>query len=503
MSRAECERWIALADQSATGECLADRDQAFLAQHASSCSECHAEREFYHSLQSALGRPELLVVPSSATATPMHRRWSRRPVAIGLALAAGIAAVVIGHGVLRSGRPTASVQATAPSAQVLFASGDAHMGLGRAEAGQSIVQGERLSTGVGLACLGVASSIEVCLDGDSAAIFALGDAHQILVYLEKGSLMARLDHQPVGRKFFVRTTSAEMQAVGTRFSVHRTDDGSTSVRLHEGRLAVRGASRVSTDLLAPSEAKIAQDILVAPISGAATEKDKLLTDLVEVARLTRGASLMLTSTPAGANVALDDVAMGKTPLSMFVEKGVHVRLSLPGYQPVSDWIACESCGEGQAPSRIERTFNLTALEAVPSEVPDKPSRAKRTVLAVSPDRLLAKAQSLRADGKYEACAQLYRRLSSEFPRSEEAKVSMISLGELELVHTKNAASALEAFNAYLRIGGPLEREARFGKIRALRSLDRRAESDAEATRFLRDYPTGVQAATLRRELHGR
>jgi hypothetical protein len=122
---------------------------------------------------------------------------------------------------------------------------------------------------------------------------------------------------------------------------------------------------------------------------------------------------------------------------------------------------------------------------------------------ISPDQLLAKSQALRARGQYKACAQLYRRLWSEFPGSEEAKVSMISLGELELVHTKNPLAALDAFNAYLRLGGPLDREARFGKIRALRTLDRRGEADAETARFLRDFPTSIQAITLRREWHGK
>ena len=82
--------------------------------------------------------------------------------------------------------------------------------------------------------------------------------------------MARLDHQPVGRKFFVRTAGAELQAVGTRFSVHLSEDGNMRVRLHEGRLAVRAANRVSTDLVAPVQASIAQDIRVAPLSAAAS-----------------------------------------------------------------------------------------------------------------------------------------------------------------------------------------------------------------------------------------
>jgi hypothetical protein len=158
---------------------------------------------------------------------------------------------------------------------------------------------------------------------------------------------------------------------------------------------------------------------------------------------------------------------------------------------VSEWI---SIANG-APT--ERTFTLTALPA-PAEPVEHP-RAHQP--ALSPGRLLAKAQGLRARGAYAACAQLYRRLWSEFPGSEEAKVSMISLGELELGQRNHPAAALDAFSAYLRGGGSLEREARFGRIRALRALGRDGEADRESGAFLRDYPTSVQATALRRRVH--
>jgi ferric-dicitrate binding protein FerR (iron transport regulator) len=506
MSGADCNRWMGLADQAAAGNSLTDKDQAWLVEHASVCHDCAAEKQFYSSLRDALGRPEMLVVGSQAAVPPVRRAFPRRPLIVALALAASVAIAVGGHRFFRGHRPARPVASPALTAQVVFASGEAVLGLAPAEAGHPVPQGERLSTGAGSACMGIADSIDVCLEGDSAAIFALGDPNQILVYLEKGTLMARLEHQPGARKFFVRTAGAEVQAVGTRFSVHLADDGNTRVRLHEGRLAVRAASRISTDLAAPVQASIAQDIRVAPISPAATGDDKPLADLVDATREETGAALIMTSTPAGADVLVDYVAMGKTPLSMFLGAAAHVRLSLSGYQPVSDWIDCDTCAtspqSGERP-RIVRAFTLTPLPASSAGLPEPPAHLRHAALATSPDKLLAKAQSLRAHGRYDACAHLYRRLWSQFPSSEEAKVSMISLGELELVHTKNPGSALDAFNAYLHLGGPLDREARFGKIRALRALDRHADADVETARFLRDYPAGIQAATLRRERYGK
>jgi hypothetical protein len=412
----------------------------------------------------------------------------------GLALAAGLALVAGVSMVLPRSRPTTALPAPIFTAHVSFASGEALLGRAPAEAGQKVAQGEHLSTGSGAACVGIGGSVDVCLESASAATFALGEPNQILVYLERGTLMARLDHQPAGRKFLVRTAGAEVQAVGTQFSVRVESNGNTRVRLHEGKLAVRSASRLSTDLVAPVQAGIAQEIRVAPISPADASEDKALADLLGVTRLGVGAPLSLRSTPANADVLFDNVPIGRTPISMFLAKAAHFRLSAPDHEPVSDWI------EVRDQSRIDRTFTLTALPA-PPDLDEKPAQVRPA--HISPGQLLAKAQSLRARGQYKACAQIYHRLWSEFPGSEEAKVSMISLGELELVQRNNPGSALTAFNGYLRLGGPLDREARFGKIRALRALDRGDEAEAETARFLGDYPTSTQAATLRRQSHGK
>jgi hypothetical protein len=94
-------------------------------------------------------------------------------------------------------------------------------------------------------------------------------------------------------------------------------------------------------------------------------------------------------------------------------------------------------------------------------------------------------------------------LIASHPRSDEARVSWVSLGELELSELGQPAQALRSFESYLRLGGPLTREARFGKIRALQSLSRGDEEKEAILGFLRDYPKSVQAASLRRRLFPR
>jgi len=497
VNSADCERWVALSDQAAVGQDLSGRDQAWLIQHARTCSDCRREAALYTSLRDAVGRPEMLVVPSPAV-RPRTRRSPVRIAILGTVALAASVAIVAGIAHNRGGRTftPAAVQEPPLTARLLFTSGNARLGVGPAQAGQAVTHGERFTTGDGLACVAIARSITFCLDAMSAATVALADPKQAIVYLEKGRLLARLDHQLAGRTFLVRTAQAEVQAVGTRFSVSISDDGQTQVRLHEGKVTVRAANHVASDLAAPVQAQVGDDIRVAPMPATASQDDDLLSDLSMLSRSETPAIARIASNPVGAEVSFDNMAMGRTPLSTVLAADAHVRLAMAGYVPVSDWISTANGGT------IERSFTLTAL-AAPAEQPDPLARAHREARLRSPSRLLAMAQALRARGAYDACAEVYRRLLSEFPGSEESKVSLISLGELELGKRNHPLAALEAFSAYLRVGGTLEREARFGRIRVLRTLGRDGEADAESSTFTRDYPTSIQSATLRRQVHER
>ena len=497
MSSADCDRWVALSDQAAVGQGLSSRDQAWLAQHARACSDCGREAALYTSLRDAVGRPEMLVLPSPVARPRDHRSRIRIAMVGAVALAASVA-MVAGIARNRGNRALMPAEGQAPSltARLLFSSGRAHLGAGPAQAGQDVKHGERIGTDDGFACVAIASSITVCLDAMSAATIAFADPKQTIVYLEKGRLLARLDHQPAGRTFLVRTAQAEVQAVGTRFSVGISEDGQTQVRLHEGKVAVRAANHVASDLAAPVQARVGDDIRVAPISETASHDDDLLSDLSTLARSETRAIARIASIPAGAEVSFDNVAMGRTPVSTVLAADAHVQLAMAGYVPASAWLSAADGGT------IERSFTLTALAAPEAQL-DPPARVHRGTRLPSPSHLLAAAQALRARGAYDACARVYRRLLSEFPESEESKVSMISLGELELGKRNHPVAALEAFGAYLRVGGTLEREARYGRIRALRAAGRDGEADAESATFLRDYPTSIQSATLRRQVHDR
>jgi tetratricopeptide (TPR) repeat protein len=154
--------------------------------------------------------------------------------------------------------------------------------------------------------------------------------------------------------------------------------------------------------------------------------------------------------------------------------------------------------------------------SAPPDAPDAPDAPRAAALepttrgvavgdnadvnALSAEELLARARSLRASGRALEASQAYRRLISTWPRSPEARVGLISLGELELSELSEPAAALRDFTAYLKTRGNLDPEARYGRIRALGRVGRHAEELSEARDFVRDYPSSLQASDLRTRL---
>jgi tetratricopeptide (TPR) repeat protein len=99
--------------------------------------------------------------------------------------------------------------------------------------------------------------------------------------------------------------------------------------------------------------------------------------------------------------------------------------------------------------------------------------------------------------RYREAAATYRRLFSLHPKSAESRASLVSLGELQLSELGEPKGALESFDAYLRGGGALVQEARYGRIRALAKLGRKGDERRAIEQFLTDYPRSVQASSLR------
>jgi outer membrane protein assembly factor BamD (BamD/ComL family) len=104
--------------------------------------------------------------------------------------------------------------------------------------------------------------------------------------------------------------------------------------------------------------------------------------------------------------------------------------------------------------------------------------------------------------RWAEAADAYRELEVAFPNSSEAKVILVSLGQLELNHLGRADLALQRFDTYLKAGdqGVLTQEARFARIKALRALGRTAAEVDAIEEFLNLYPDSFEVKVLRERL---
>ena len=84
--------------------------------------------------------------------------------------------------------------------------------------------------------------------------------------------------------------------------------------------------------------------------------------------------------------------------------------------------------------------------------------------------------------------------------SGEAHAALVPYGELQLSRLGDASGALVSFDRYLAAGGALAEEASFGRVRALRALGRKAEEREAIESYLRRFPNGAAATSLRARL---
>jgi tetratricopeptide (TPR) repeat protein len=153
------------------------------------------------------------------------------------------------------------------------------------------------------------------------------------------------------------------------------------------------------------------------------------------------------------------------------------------------------------PAREARRYEITAALSADSRPAASVGRsAAFSGAPLTATALLEQARALRSGGRYQEAGGVYRRLLREFAGSSEARVGLVSLGELQLSQLGDAGGALRSFEAYLAGGGALSQEASYGRIRALRRLGRWSEARTATQAFISAYPHSVQAATLRKEL---
>jgi TolA-binding protein len=136
--------------------------------------------------------------------------------------------------------------------------------------------------------------------------------------------------------------------------------------------------------------------------------------------------------------------------------------------------------------------NVSNVEAEPTAHPAK-ARAGASRPTASAAELFAQANALRGAGKSQAAEQRYLELQAHYPQSSEARVSLVSLGRLELA--SRPSQALRHFSAYLAQSShqTLNEEALFGQATALLRLGKVEQERAAWRKLLERYPSSVYA----------
>jgi hypothetical protein len=147
----------------------------------------------------------------------------------------------------------------------------------------------------------------------------------------------------------------------------------------------------------------------------------------------------------------------------------------------------------------KRRVDAGAFEASddPLALLDEPAPALDLGAEDSPDALLAQAKQLSRQRLWAEAEQLFELIGSRFPQHVVAREAWVLQGELLAERLQRPADALAAFDRYLATGGgALDLRARYGRIVALRKLDRPDEEREAVAQFLNLYRSTPQARVL-------
>lgn len=510
-----CARWAELSDRVAAGDAVEGGEADFLRAHGDVCNECRAERELWQKLPGVLEEPSLLFgslrnggfAGTDASPPPAHgggpgsrRKWL---AFAGIGLAASVALVAFAW--KTRARAVASRSA---EVRIAFAAGDVQVNQAPARAGRKLERGDGVKLGSGGACVLFEPGVTVCAQGDTEFVVERTELERRRLRLLSGTVVARLAPQPKGATFGIETSAGAFVAKGTSFAVE-LDGGAAELRVHEGTVSAEPRSGASEAVRARAATSLGRGpIALRPLSSVAAARDARLLQLAGFWSEQASCELDISASPGG-QIALDGTELGQSPLTALVTHGSHrLALSLSGFGPVAERL---TLAHGE---RVSRSYELTPLgvaDAAAETVAESDrvgaandvSAPARSTPPLSANELLARARELRAKGRYAEAAATYRKLLALHPRSDQARAAVVSLGELQLSQLGKPEAALSSFDTYLKSGGALAQEARYGRIRALRKLGRLGDERSAIEAFLRDYPRSVQAAALRSRLSER
>lgn len=524
---ADLRRYAALSDRLALGEELAPDEHAFLVRMQHKDEACRLEAELIASLGELDGPPSertrALVDAALAhvgkgheksVASPGARsyggarsgatRWRVLGGAVAIAAAALVAIALRG----REGKPAP----VAPRVELVYLSGEVTIGGAPAAGSSSLLrEGDVLAVKSGGACIAMDPEIDVCADtGTRLRLTGTTTPLRRLDLLE-GKVAIQLAAQPEGSRLSIVSDGVWSTAVGTAFTVERDAQRGVRTTVLHGKVRV-GEHEAKSKLVSAHQRAVtrsggdARETEIVAISRSDESPEWALLAPTKLWNAAVAATLEISGAPAGAQVTLDGQAIGVAPLSTLVPAGtrlIDVRVN-GGVLWSRQVVLTAGARETISLAGVElKAAPPAPAPAEPALAPAAPARATTGKARAASDgaELLREARKLLRDGAFAAAAAKYQELVRAHPGSAEARSSLLSLAELQLERLGDAGLALSYADRYLATGGgSLAPEARETRIRALRSLGRRAEERSAIEEYLRAHPDSLRAAALAERL---
>ncbi|HEX6239838.1 MAG TPA: hypothetical protein VFZ61_03045, partial [Polyangiales bacterium] len=323
--------------------------------------------------------------------------------------------------------------------------------------------GDVISAATRPGCFVLSPPVDVCLSpGSEARIARLGATDRSVELLE-GRAVASVERAPSpsvqGVPFAIVVGELRAEVHDADFGVEIADD-LVIVRALRGTLVL--ALGDDARLLAGAQSAIYRKSKgTLEVSPQLIDKARRDWDLLAARVATSGAAraLMRRGRPSGVQSA------SARDSKLNVPTGV---LSPEEATPVAELVALEP-------------------EAIPPES-EPPS---------TPEALLEEAKQLSRDRLWAEAEQLYELVATRFPQHPLAREAWVLQGELLAERLQRPADALTMFDRYLEAGGgPLAIRARYGRIVALRKLDKPEQEREAVNEFLSLHRSTPQARVL-------
>ncbi len=156
--------------------------------------------------------------------------------------------------------------------------------------------------------------------------------------------------------------------------------------------------------------------------------------------------------------------------------------------------------EVETPSFPEPVEILEEGDTEPGMSPQRRRRRARMVPERTPDDLLQEANRLRGARRWADAERTYLEVTSAYPGTHAAYVAQVAAANIRLERLNRAGAAARLFRAAIRIGGPLDPEARDGLARALRRTGDRVGERRALEGLLERHPRSAYAARARERL---